>query len=158
MAEIHKISGYLIDPNGDIGANDIEVAVTDQLDVFSQHLHIETAEIEGWDDDNPLNYKNCDLAECEKYFKADPTKGTGSDRVPEVGATYRHFKGEKIVKVLAISQDTENVGSYSVVYECKDKDNNTKIWHRPYEMFISEVDHVKYPDAKQKYRFEKVED
>ena len=53
-----------------------------------------------------------------------------------------------------IAQDTEAPGQFCVVYECEDG----AIWNRPYGMFVSEVDHVKYPNVQQKYRFELVED
>lgn len=70
MARIHKINGYLIDPNGDYNADNIEIGITERsgLDVFSQHLHVETAECGEFGDEHPLNKVDCDLAECEKYF------------------------------------------------------------------------------------------
>ena len=97
-----------------------------------------------------LNYDNCDLADCEKYFKKKVP--VDNDRNVIAGQVYRHFKGHT-VKVLHIAQDTEAPGQFYVVYECEDG----AVLSRPYGMFVSEVDRKKYPDVKQKYRFELME-
>ena len=68
-----------------------------------------------------------------------------------VGKKYKHFKGI-IVEVIAIAKNTENLEDM-VIYN-----HDGEIWARPYEMFISEVDHDKYPEIKQKYRFQEVND
>ena len=154
MAKIYKMSGYLVDPHGD-NANDLIddmiADITYGMELMPRHFHIDNAEFE-WDDEHPLNYINCDLAHCEKYFSKDSTKGLNKRKV-EVGGVYRHFKEGKYVDVIAVSQDAEYPGSYVVVYMNME---DGSIWHRPYDMFVSEIDREKYPNAKGKYRFEKV--
>ena len=156
MGKIKKFSGYLLNEdelqtylNMPLVHNFIE-DVTRRV----RHFHCEENEYSE-EDKQKLKDKNVDLAICEKYFKSKPSNL--NERKIEVGQKYRHFKG-KIVEVLAISQDTENPGSFSVVYICRDKNNSGKTWHRPYDMFISEVDHEKYPEVTQKYRFELIEE
>ena len=152
MAKIFKVSGYLVDPDGTSNVYDVASEISCATDgMINQHVHVEEAYIGRWDGESPLNYNNCDLADCEKYFKRKVPVET--DRKVEIGKIYRHFKGHT-VKVLYISQDTEAPGQFYVVYECEDG----AIWSRPYGMFVSEVDREKYPDVQQKYRFELVED
>lgn len=148
MARIIKFSGYMIDNIGKVTEDDFQVNGT-----FLQHFHMESEQVRDLKESGLLDV-NCDLAICEKYFRSEPTK---SDRVIVPGKRYRHFKTGKIVEVIAISQDTEHPGSFSVVYRCKDQDNNDKIWHRPYDMFAGPVDRKKYPYAMQSLRFEEVE-
>lgn len=71
---------------------------------------------------------------------------------------YRHFKGFNVL-VLGIAKHTETLEDL-VIYYCMGSNNNPNhtdgLYARPLNMFLSEVDHKKYPDVKQKYRFEEV--
>ena len=68
----------------------------------------------------------------------------------KVKGIYKHFKGDLyLVEDIAIDSETERkVVVYRALYE------DSKLYVRDLEMFTSLVDKEKYPDVKQKYRFE----
>lgn len=77
------------------------------------------------------------------------------------GTKVQHFKREiehegnmylyEIVGLAHHSETDETLMVYKALY------GEGKMCARPIDMFMSEVDHEKYPDIKQKFRFEPVE-
>lgn len=102
-----------------------------------------------------------DNAKAEIVSVIDAMEKELCERKVYVGKRYRHFKGFE-VEVIATATHTET-NEKMVVYYCDSfdgkshkKDENS-VYVRPLDMFLSEVDHEKYPEEKQKYRFEEID-
>lgn len=68
----------------------------------------------------------------------------------KINRIYRHFKGDYyiVVDIAKYTETNEDVVIYRKLYD------DGSLFVRPLNMFLSEVDQNKYPEVKQKYRFE----
>lgn len=69
--------------------------------------------------------------------------------IPKDLQIYKHFKGS-LYQIVTIAVHTETTEKMVIYRSLK---NPERVFARPLDMFLSEVNHKKYPDVKAKYRF-----
>lgn len=76
--------------------------------------------------------------------------------IPKCGEVFRHFKGN-CYKIIAVGHHSETKEKLVVYFDLSGKNSTVEDpCIRPLEMFMSEVDREKYPNANQTYRFERL--
>ena len=77
-------------------------------------------------------------------------------QIPSPGEVFKHFKGN-CYKILAVGHHSETKEHLVIYFDLSGKTSTVEDpCIRPLEMFMSEVDHKKYPGVSQKYRFERL--
>ncbi len=74
---------------------------------------------------------------------------------PKPFDVYRHFKG-RYYQIITVAEHTET-GEKFAVYMPLYGTGERQSFIRPIEMFMGEINSEQYPEAQQKYRFEKVD-
>lgn len=72
--------------------------------------------------------------------------------IPQTGELWQHFKNNEY-KIIACPVMHTETGETYCVYQALY--GSYGVYCRPLDMFMSEVDHEKYPQVQQKYRFAK---
>lgn len=77
-------------------------------------------------------------------------------QIPNPGEVFKHFKGN-CYKIIAVGHHSETKEKMVVYFDLSGKNSSPEDpCIRQLEMFMSEVDHTKYPNVTQMHRFERI--
>ena len=91
----------------------------------------------------------------EDFRPGDIVQHFKRETVDVTNPNYRHLYLYKIIDIAEHTETKEKLVVYRALYANEQLGVDFDTYARPYDMFMSEVDHSKYPLVKQKYRFEK---